>query len=156
MKLGQLTFADIKSIGELNQLNSITNHSKNLVASGAPIFADSLKIGAATANASTVNFKPSTIYDAEPYADTYLVQVLAIGATTTGGDTAGITIELTDGASSLLLLKTTTVTAAGPLSFEPTSPLYLNELNYLGISNAASVDATCTVYCAIVARGGAQ
>ena len=156
MKLGQLTFVDLNSIAQLNQLKNIQEHTNNLVSPGSPVFADSLKLSAQTINGGDGTYKPSTIYDSESFADTYLVQVLAIGATTTGGDTAGITISLTDGASTLLLLKTTTVTAAGPLSFEPTSPLYLNESNYLSINNAASVDATCTVYCAIVARGGAQ
>jgi hypothetical protein len=156
MKLGQLTYADVKSIDQLNQLNKITKHSQNLVASGASIFADSLKLGASTANNSSVTFKPSTLYDDEEYASTYLVQVLAIGASASGGDTASVSIGLTDGSANLILLKPTNVTAAGPLSFEPPSPLYINELNYLSINNSASVDSTITVYCAIVARGGAQ
>ena len=156
MKLGQLTFADILSIDQLNQLNKITKHSQNLVASGAAVFADSLKMSAQTANANTKTFKPSDIYDSETYADTYLVQVLAISATASGGDTASIAIGLTDGSNTLTLVKPTNVTAAGPLSFEPTAPLYINELNYLSINNSASVDSVITVYCALVARGGAQ
>ena len=155
MKLGQLTFIDVKSINQLDQLKNIQDHSNNLVATGAQVFADSLKMGSQTANAGSVNFKPSTLYD-ETYASTYLVQILAIGATTSGGDTGSVSIGLTDGASTLILVKPTSVTAAGPLAFEPTSPLYINELNYLSVSNSASVNSTITVYCALVARGGAQ
>ena len=156
MKLGQLTYVDIKSIDELNQLNKITKHSLNLVASGAAVFADSLKMAAATVNASTATFKPSTIYDSETYASTYLVQVLAISASAGVGDTATVSIGLTDGSNNLMLEKPTNVTVTAPLTFEPTSPLYINELNYLSINNSASVDSTITVYCALVARGGAQ
>lgn len=156
MKLGQLTFVDLNSIAQLNQLKNIQEHTNNLVSPGAPVFADSLKMSAQTINGGSENYKPSTIYDGETYASTYLVQVLAIGATCSGGDSGLVSIGLTDGAASVVLVKPTTVTAAGPLIFEPTSPLYLNESNYLSISNSASVDAVCTVYCALVARGGAQ
>ena len=156
MKLGQLTYADTKSIDQLNQLNKITKHSQNLVAPGASVFADSLKMGSQTANAGAVSWKPSNIYDSETYASTYLVQVLAIGASASGGDSASVAIGLTDGSSTLTLQKATTVTASGPLTFEPSSPLFINELNYLQVSNSASVDSVITVYCALVARGGAQ
>ena len=156
MKLGQLTFVDLGSLTQLNQLNSIKDHVNNLNSAGAQIFADSLKMGAQTANASSVTFKPSDLFDSETFANTYLVQVLAIGATASGGDTASISIGLTDGSASLILQKPTNVTASGPLTFEPTSPLYINELNYLSINNSASVDSTITVYCGITARGGAQ
>jgi hypothetical protein len=156
MKLGQLTFVDLNSIAQLNQLKNIQEHTNNLVSPGAEVFADSLKMGSQTANNNTKNFKPSTLYDDEAYADTYLLQVLAISASAGGGDTASITINLSDGSNTITLLKPTSVTASGPLSFEPTSPLYINESNYLAITNIASVDSTVTVYCAIVARGGAQ
>ena len=70
---------------------------------------------------------------------------------------AAVSIGLTDGANSIILQKTTTVTASGPLTYVPPgNPIYLNELNYLSINNAASVNSHITVYCAIVARGGAQ
>ena len=156
MKLGQLTFVDLNSIAQLNQLKNIQEHTNNLVVPGASIFADSLKMGSQTANNNTKNFKPSTLYDLETYADTYLLQVLAISASASGGDTASITINLTDGSNQITLLKPTSVTASGPLSFEPTSPLFINESNYLAVTNIASVDSTVTVYCGIVARGGAQ
>ena len=113
-------------------------------------------MSAQTINGGSGNYKPSTIYDGESYASTYLVQVLGISATCSGGDSGLVSVGVTDGASSLFLVKPATVTASAPLIFEPTSPLYLNESNYLNITNSASVDATCTVYCAIVARGGAQ
>ena len=156
MKLGQLSFVDMNSIAQLNQLKNIQEHQNNLVSPGSQVFADSLKMSAQTANNESKTFKPSDIYDDEPYADTYLIQVLAIGATASGGDSASIVIGLTDGSNTLTLQKATTVTAAGPLTFEPTSPLFINESNYLTIYNAASVDSVATVYCGIVARGGAQ
>jgi hypothetical protein len=156
MKLGQLTFVDGNSITQLDQLKNIQVHSNNLVTPGAEVFADSLKLSSQTANNNSKTFKPSTIYDTETYADTYLIQILGISATASGGDTANIAIGLTDGAANLVLLKPTDVTAAGPLSFEPPSPLYVNESNYLTLTNTASVDSVITVYCAIVARGGAQ
>ena len=156
MKLGQLTFVDRKSIQALNQLNEIKGHVNNLASSGAAVFADSLKMSSQTANANTKTFKPSDIYDDEAYASTYLVQVLQITAQAGGGDTATISLGMTDGSNQIILQKATNVTAAGPLSFEPSTPLYINETNYLSINNSASVDSTITVYCAIVARGGAQ
>ena len=156
MKLGQLTFVDLNSIAQLNQLKNIQEHTNNLVSPGSQVFADSLKMSAQTINGGSGNYKPSTIYDGESYASTYLVQVLGISATCSGGDSGLVSVGVTDGASSLFLVKPATVTASAPLIFEPTSPLYLNESNYLNITNSASVDATCTVYCAIVARGGAQ
>ena len=56
----------------------------------------------------------------------------------------------------MTLQKVTTVTASGPLTYiPPGTPLYINESNYLAITNTASVDSVVTVYCAIVARGGA-
>jgi len=156
MKLGQLTFVQSKSITDLNQLKNIQAHAENLVTPGSDVYADSLKLSAQVINADLGAYKPSTIYDAEPFANTYLVQLLAVSATTTGGDTGTVSIGITDGATSLTLLKPTTVTASGPLTFEPTTPIYVNESNYLSIVNTASVNATCTVYCAIVARGGAE
>ena len=156
MKLGQLTFVDVNSVGTLNQLKNIQAHAENLVTPGNSVFADSLKMGSQTANNNTKNFKPSTLYDDEPYASTYLIQVLAISASASGADTASITIGLSDGSNNITLLKPTSVTASGPLSFEPTSPLYINESNYLAITNIASVDSVVTVYCGIVARGGGQ
>lgn len=156
MKLGQLTFVDLESIAQLNQLKNIQEHTNNLVSPGSSVFADSLKMGSQTANNNTKTFKPSTLYDDEPYADTYLLQILAVSASASGADTASITIGLTDGSNQITLLKPTSVTASGPLSFEPTSPLFINESNYLAITNVASVDSVVTVYCAIVARGGAQ
>jgi hypothetical protein len=81
---------------------------------------------------------------------------MAIGASASGGDTASIIIGLTDGVNTMTLQKTTSVTASGPLTYiPPGTPLYINESNYLAITNTASVDSTVTVYCAIVARGGA-
>ena len=156
MKLGQLTFVDVNSVGDLEVLNKIKSNVQNLGSPGFQVFADSLQLSAQTANASTVTFKPSDIFDSETYANTYLVQILAIGAQAGGGDTATVSIGLTDGATNHILLKPTNVTASGPLSFEPTAPLYINELNYLSINNSASVDSTITVYCGIAARGGAQ
>ena len=156
MKLGQLTFVDVNSVGDLEILNKIKSNVQNLSTPGNSIFSDSLKLGSKTANASTVTFKPSDLFDSETYADTYLVQILAIGAQAGGGDTATVTIGLTDGSTNHIIMKPTNVTASGPLSFEPTSPLYINELNYLSINNSASVDSTITVYCGITSRGGAQ
>lgn len=156
MKLGQLTFVDSKAKSELDQLDKLKEYSSFLQSPGQNIFADSLKMSAQTTNANTKSFKPSDIYDDEAYASTYLVQVLAISASASGGDSASITIGLTDGSNQITLLKPTTVTASGPLSYEPTSPLFINESNYLAITNIASVDSPVTVYCAIVARGGAQ
>lgn len=156
MKLGQLTFVDVNSVGDLEILNKIKSNVQNLGSPGFQVFADSLQLSAQTANGGSVNFKPSNIFDDESYANTYLLQILAIGATTSGGDSGLVSIGLTDGSASLILVKPTTVTAAGPLVFEPTTPLYINELNYLSINNSASVDSTITVYCGIAARGGAQ
>jgi len=156
MKLGQLTFVDSKAKSELDQLDKLKEYSSFLQSPGQNIFADSLKMGSQTANNNAKTFKPSTLYDSEPYADTYLLQVLAICATATGGDTASITIGLSDGSNTITLLKPTSVTASGPLSYEPTSPLFINESNFLSITNIASVDSVVTVYCGIVARGGAQ
>lgn len=156
MKLGQLSFVDMSSIAQLNQLKNIQEHQNNLVSPGSQVFADSLKMSAQTVNETTASWKPSTVYSSEPYADTYLIQVLAISVMTTGGDTGTISIGLTDGSNIMVVQKATSVTAAGPLSFEPNSPLYINESNYLTINNAAGVDASVVVYCAIVSRGGAQ
>ena len=156
MKLGQLSFADAKSIAQLNQLASIVDHSNSLVSKGAAIIADSLALSAQTANAASVSFKPSTIYSSEPYADTYLLEVLQITCTASGGDTASIQMGLSDGANNIIIQKATNVTASAPITFEPTSPLYINEEHYLTFINAASVDCVITVYCGIVARGGAQ
>jgi hypothetical protein len=155
MKLGNFTFVDTSAKADLKELKLLVDSVSFLQASGQSVLADSLKIGSQTANASSVNFKPSNIYDGEEFSSKYLIQVLAIGATATGGDTAAVGIGLTDGANLLQLLKTTSVTASGPLSFEPTSPLFINEDNYLVVSNSASVDSVITVYCGIVARGGA-
>lgn len=156
MKLGQLTFVDAKSAGDLRILDQIKSNVQNLSTPGNSVFADSLKMSSQTANNNTKSFKPSTIYDDESFASTYLIQVLAISATASGGDTASITIGLSDGSNNITLLKPTSVTASGPLSYEPTSPLYINESNYLAITNIASVDSVVTVYCGLVARGGAQ
>ena len=157
MKLTQLMYIDTRAIPEFESLQNLAATSKLVQASGQSVLADSLKFGGQTANASTVNFKPSNLYDGEPFASTYLLQLLAVGATATGGDSAAVSIGLTDGANSIILQKTTTVTASGPLTYVPPgNPIYLNELNYLSINNAASVNSHITVYCAIVARGGAQ
>ena len=156
MKLGQLSYADLKSTEQLNQLNKIVGHSNNLVSQGASVFADSLQLSAQTANGATVNFKPSTIYDGEPYANTYLVRVLHFSCTASGGDTASILPSITNGSESVMLQKPTNVTASAPLIYQPLAPLYINESNYLSVTNGASVDSVITVYCAIVARGGAQ
>jgi hypothetical protein len=155
MKLGQLTYVDADSQLQLNQLNSIKGHVNNLVSAGASVFADSLKFGSQTSNADTVTFKPSTLYDSEPYASTYLVQVLGISATV-ASSTAAIAIGLTDGSNNFVLQKPTNVTASGPLTFLPTDPIYINESNYLSITNSESVNCVIVVYCALVARGGAQ
>ena len=156
MKLGQLTFVDLNSVGTLNQLKNIQTHAENLVTPGNSVFADSLQFFAQTANANSKDFKPSDIYSSEPFASTYLIEVLAIGATVGGGDTATIAVSLTDGSNSLMLLKPTNVTLSGPLTFEPTAPLLINEGHYLQVANSASVDCTITVYCGIKARGGSQ
>lgn len=155
MKLGQLSFVDSKSVGELRQLDSIQNHTVTLVSNGGAVFADSLKFSAQTVNAGTVNFKPSTVYDNEPFADTYLIQVIGISGSV-ASSTATVSIGLTDGSNNFILQKPTNVTTSGPLTFLPTTPLYLNESNYLAISNSEAVNCVITVYCAIVARGGAQ
>tara|TARA_Y100000401_G_C8313051_1_gene220879 strand:+ start:589 stop:1125 length:537 start_codon:yes stop_codon:yes gene_type:complete len=155
MKLGQLTFVDAESAATLNQLNSIKGHVNNLVTQGASVFADSLKFGSQTANAGAVNFKPSTIYDSEQFANTYLVQILGISATV-ASSTATLALQLTDGSNTFMLQKPTNVTASGPLTFLPTDPIYINESNYLTITNSESVNCVVVVYCAIVARGGAE
>jgi hypothetical protein len=155
MKLGQLTFVDEKSITSLNQLNSIKGHVNNLATPGASVFADSLKMGSQTTNADTVNFKPSTLYDSEPFADTYLVQVLGISATV-ASSTATLSLGLTDGSNQFVLQKPTNVTTSGPLTFLPTDPIYINESNYLAVTNSESVNCVVVVYCALVTRGGAQ
>ena len=155
MKLGQLTFVDPKSINTLDQLNSIKSHVNNLAANGAAVLADSIKLGSQTANASAVNFKPSTLYDSEPFASTYLVQVLGISATV-ASSTATLALQLTDGSNTFMLQKPTNVTASGPLTFLPTDPLYINESNYLTITNSEAVDCVVVVYCALVTRSGAQ
>ena len=155
MKLGQLTFVDEKSIANLNQLNSIKGHVNNLATPGASVFADSLKMGSQTTNADTVNFKPSTLYDSEPFADTYLVQVLGISATV-ASSTATLMLGLTDGSNQFVLQKATNVTTSGPLTFLPTDPIYINESNYLAITNSEAVNCVVVVYCALVTRGGAQ
>jgi hypothetical protein len=155
MKLGQLTFVDRKSITNLNQLSEIKGHVNNLVTPGSSAFADSLKLGSQTANASTVNFKPSTIYDGEAFADTYLVQVLGVSATV-ASSTATLALGLTDGSNNFVLQKPTNVTTSGPLTFLPTDPIYINELNYLAVTNTEAVNCVIVVYCSLVARGGAQ
>ena len=155
MKLGQLTFVDAESAGSLNQLNSIKGHVQNLMVPGQSVFADSIKLGSQTANAGAVNFKPSTLYDGEQFADTYLVQILGISGTVSSS-TATIALQLTDGANTFMLQKPTNVTASGPMTFLPTDPIYINELNYLTVTNSEAVNCVITVFCALVARGGAQ
>ena len=155
MKLGQLTFVDVNSIAILNQLNEIKGHVQNLIAPGSPVFADGLKIGAKTANNNVQTFKPSDFFD-DTYADTYLLQVLAIQCQAGGSDTAVSIILIEDGNETVILSKPTNVTAAGPLTYQPQVPLYINENNYISITNTASVDMPSKVYVAIVARGGAQ
>jgi len=155
MKLGNYTFVDNSAKADLRELKLLVDSVSFLQAPGSNVLADSLKLGSQTSNADTVTFKPSTLYDGDEYADKYLIQILGIGATTTGGDSGNVALTLTDGANTFTLQKPTTVTASAPLTFEPTSPLFVNELNYLSISNLASVDSVITVYCAIVARGGA-
>ncbi len=155
MKLGQLSFVDAGSVGELRQLEAIKNHTVTLVSNGGAVFADSLKLSAQTVNSGSTNFKPSDIYDGESFADTYLIEVLAIGATV-ASSTAIIALQLTDGSSTLMLQKPTNVTASGPMTFLPTTPLYLNESNYLSVTNSEAVNCSVVLYCAIVARGGAQ
>ena len=155
MKLGQLSFVDAASIGELTQLDSIKSHTVTLVSPGGSVFADSLKLSAQTVNAGSVNFKPSNVYDDEPFADTYLIEVVALGATV-ASSTATIALQLSDGSNTLMLQKPTNVTTSGPMTFLPTTPLYLNESNYLTITNSEAVNCSVVLYCAIVARGGAQ
>mgnify|MGYP001407912976 CR=1 FL=1 len=155
MKLGQLTFVDEKSINNLDQLTRIKSHVTNLATDGAPVFADSLKLGSQTANSGAVNFKPSTLYDGEQFADTYLVQILGISGTVSSS-TATVALQLTDGSNTFMLQKPTNVTASGPMTFLPTDPIYINELNYLTITNSEAVNCVITVFCALVARGGAQ
>tara|TARA_R110002110_G_scaffold335571_1_gene546246 strand:+ start:129 stop:659 length:531 start_codon:yes stop_codon:yes gene_type:complete len=155
MKLGQLTYVDPNARTELEQLDKLKEYASFLQSPGQGVFSDSLKLSNQTANANAKTFKPSNIYDTETFASTYLLEIIGVGATTTGGDTASIAIQLTDGSSTLTLLKPTNVTASGPLTFEPTSPLYINESNYLSINNLNAVDSVVTVYCAIVSRGGA-
>lgn len=156
MKLGQLTYVDNAAKGELEELDKLKDYSSFLQTPGQNIFADSLKLSSQTANANSKNFKPSDIYSSETFASSYLLQVLAIGASTSGGDSASIIIGLTDGVNTMTLQKATTVTASGPLTYiPPGSPIFINESNYLAITNTASVDSVVTVYCAIVARGGA-
>lgn len=155
MKLGQLTYVDEKSIRNLDQLNSIKGHVNNLASPGMAVFADSLKMGSQTANAGTVTFKPSTLYDSEPYASTYLVQILGISATV-ASSTATLSLGLTDGSNNFILQKATNVTTSGPLTFLPTDNLYINESNYLSINNSEAVNCVVVVYCALVARGGAE
>ena len=154
MKLGNFTFVDNSAKADLRELKLLVDSVSFLQAPGSSVLADSLKLGSQTSNADTVTFKPSTLYDGEEFASSYLIQILGIGATATGGDSANVALTLTDGANTFTLQKPTTVTASAPLTFEPTSPLFVNELNYLSISNLASVDSVITVYCAIVARGG--
>jgi hypothetical protein len=156
MKLGQLTYVDNNARGELDQLDKLKEYSSFLQTPGQSVFADSLKMAPQTANANTKNFKPSDIFSDETFASSYLLQVMAIGASASGGDSASIIIGLTDGVNTMTLQKATTVTASGPLTYIPQgTPLYINESNYLAITNTASVDSVVTVYCAIVARGGA-
>ena len=155
MKLGQLTFIDRASSPVLNQLLEIKKHVLTLVSPGAAVLADSLKMGSQTANAGTVNFKPSTLYDGETFASTYLVQVLGISATV-ASSTATVSLGLTDGSNNFVLQKPTNVTTSGPLTFLPTDPIYINESNYLTVNNSESVNCVVVVYCALVSRGGAQ
>jgi hypothetical protein len=155
MKLSQLMYIDPNAIKEFEALTQLMTSVKVLQSPGQNIFADSLQLSTQTINNETATFKPSTIYDGEPFASDYLVQLLAISATVGDGDTGGIQISLTDGSNSLLLSRATAVTFSGPFSLVPANPVYLNESNYLSIINAASVDMPTVVYCALVARGGA-
>jgi hypothetical protein len=155
MKLGQLTFIDRTSSNILNQLSEIKKHVLTLVSPGAPVFADGLKIGAKTANNNVQTFKPSDFFD-DTYADTYLLQILAVQCQAGASDTAVSILMIEDGNETVILSKPTNVTAAGPLTYQPQVPLYINENNYLTVTNTASVDMPTKVYVAIVARGGAQ
>ena len=54
-----------------------------------------------------------------------------------------------------MLQKPTSATAAAPLTYTPTDPIYITEETYLAVTNSASVNGTTCVLAAIVARGGA-
>ena len=155
MKLSQLMYIDPKAIREFEALQNLMQSVKILQTPGQNVFADSIKLATQTINNETASFKPSTIYDGETYASDYLVQILSLSVVASGGDTATMALSLADGSSTMILLKPTSVTAAAPLTYTPTDPIYITEDTYLNVTNAASVDGTTTVCAAIVARGGA-
>ena len=155
MKLSQLMYIDPKAIKEYEALQNLMQSVKILQTPGQNVFADSIKLATQTPNNETASFKPSTIYDGEPFASDYLVQLLSLSVTASGGDTATMALSLADGSSTMILLKPTSVTVSTPLNYTPTDPIYITEDTYLNVTNAASVDATVCLYAAIVARGGA-
>ena len=155
MKLSQLMYIDPAARAEYKALQDLMESVKILQTPGQNIFADSIQLSTQTINNETASFKPSTIYDGETYASDYLVQILAISVVAGGGDTATMALSLSDGSSTMILQKPASVTAAAPLTYMPTDPLYITESTFLNVTNAASVDGTTCVCAAIVARGGA-
>jgi len=152
-KLGQLMFVDPKAIAEFEQLSLLTKTAQNLQTPGQEVFADSIKIYAASAESSVTTIKPSDIYPNDPYADTYLVKILGYAMTSTNA-AAAADISIMD-ASTVVPIVTATRPFEMGTSFQPTN-LYLNESNYLVLTEAGGDTVILKGVYGIVARGGAQ
>jgi len=141
--------ADFREIADIK--GSIVN---GITFTGGLPYPDGIVMAQETANNNMKTFLPETFFD-EVSSESYLLQLVAIGATATGGDTAIIMPMLVDTNAQQLYLDTpTNVTVSTPYTFIPTSPLFITQNCYIGIQNGASVDSKVTVAVALVARGG--
>lgn len=148
-------FSDKTSIPDFREISEIKNAVVNSVTfTGGLPFPDGLKLADQVANGNAKYFYPETFFPNETDSDSYMLELIGLSCSAGSGDTGSVILMLEDGNNSFILQKATNVTLSGPLTYTPTSPIYLNKNLYLTVVNSQSVDVSIVVYAALVSRGG--
>ena len=148
-------YSDLTSKSDFAQISLIKSAVVDaLTFTGGLPFPDGLKMAEQTANNNSKSFYPETFWPDETDSDSYMYELLGVSVTASGSDTGTVILALEDGQNTFYLQKATSVTASGPITWQPNSPIYLNKNLYFTAVNAASVDCPVVVYVALVSRGG--
>ena len=148
-------FTDTSSRSDFEQMKLIKEaviNSKTFTG-GLP-FPDSVILFSKSVSSDTATIKPSDIYPNDLDSDKYLVQVIGY-AMTANDASASITINLTDGATTLPLVsaqRAFDLTSQYGLGFR--NPLIISENTYLSFVESGGYTVNLIGLYGIVARGG--